>query len=103
MWPDLDKTTPEVDGIPLVELVDSCVPKTLPEHVRAEVCRNLLVSVLEYAVREENVRGHVQEQIKDVFRRYPIKYGPLSLDRPPPWSNSDRRLGETLAAGIFDG
>jgi hypothetical protein len=71
--------------------------------VRAEVCQDLLVSVLEHAVREENIRDHVQEHIKAVFRRYPIKYGPLSLDRRPPWSNSDRTLGETLAAGTFDG
>lgn len=100
VWPFM-LTAPAAteSGATLVTLVDAIVPKTLPELVRQEVCQDLLLAVLEGEVTPDQLRGSIGQYIAEVFRRYPIKYGPLSLDAPAPWGgDDDRSLLATLTA-----
>ncbi len=100
VWPFASDGLAGVDGFDLVLLVDAAVPKTLPEVVRQEVCQDLLLAVLDGTIAAQDLVGSAGEFTAAVFRRYPIKYGPLSLDAPAPWAGAGdaRTLLETLTA-----
>lgn len=96
-WPFL--TAEPTDEHTLLLAVDGAVPKTLPEHIRQDVCQDLVVAVLSGDVSIGNLQDATPKYIKQVFKQFPIKYGPLSLDMPAPWSRDDTRtLGELLAS-----
>jgi hypothetical protein len=104
VWPFLSEHAEATDGAVLVRLVDEAVPKTLPEIVRQEVCQDLLLGIVasEFPAAALGDRAFVAQQVSLVLRRYPIKYGPLSLDAPPPWDKSGPPLSSLLAAPADD-
>jgi hypothetical protein len=102
-WPFL--TSEPADEHTLLIAVDRAVPKNLPESVRQDVCQDLIVAVLSGETTLEDLQDSLGSYIKSVFRRFPVKYGPLSLDSPPPWTFRDadaRPLGVTLPARETD-
>jgi hypothetical protein len=80
----------------LVMAVDEVVPKTLPEWLRQDICQDLILLVLEGDTTVDNLRDATPEAVRAVFRMYPGKYGPLSLDKGD--SETDLTLLDTLAA-----
>jgi hypothetical protein len=81
----------------LLNLVNGAVPKSLPEQVRADICQDLIVAILSGEMEKIELQGNVKEYTRKVFKMFPTKYGPLSLDAPPPWADDGRTLAEVLA------
>jgi len=96
VWPFVPESTGNIEH-DLVAAVDAAVSKTIPEIIRQDVCQDLILAVLEGEVAMEALAGSSERYVKAVFRRYPTKYGPLSLDAPLPWSDGGRSLHDTLA------
>lgn len=95
-WPFLaEQPTDEHD---LVMVIDGLVPKTLPEMVRQDVCQDLIVSVLGGEVSLGNLQDALPKHVRQAFKLYPSKYGPISLDAPPPWDPSGRPLLEKFVS-----
>lgn len=87
------------DGHELVALVNDAVPTYWPDHVRADACQDLIVSILAGEISKDRVREHAEEYVRRVYRMHPTKYGPASLDAPL----SDEEGSGTLLDVISDG
>lgn len=85
VWPFITNVPARSDDF-LLE-VDACVPKSLPEQVRQDVCQDLIVSVLSGEISLLELQGSVKRHVQEVFKQHPMKYGPLSLDQPAPGAN----------------
>lgn len=101
VWPFLSQAATREHELLLK--VDCAVPKSLPHQMREDVCQDLIVSVLSGEVSIDQLQGSVAKHIANVFKMHPTKYGPLSLDQPPPWANGDDRpLSELLRVDPHD-
>jgi hypothetical protein len=85
------------DDHALIIAVDSLVPKGLADHTRADICQDMIVSVLSGDVLLENLRDAVPKFIKQYFKQSPSKYNHLSLDHPVPGDPYGRTVGECIA------
>jgi hypothetical protein len=85
------------DGLDLLLAINQAVPKCLGESVRAEVCQDLAVAILDGTVDLEKIDGAVPRFIRAVRRRFPVKFGPLSLDQPA-FRGSNTLLRELVRA-----
>ena len=95
VWPFITDTWG--DEHEMVRAIDQAVPKSLPEFVRQEVCQELAAAILSGDVDLPRLAAAAPVYTRLVYRRFPSKYGPLSLDRPCPWGDDDRTLGELLS------
>lgn len=92
---------PQRNGAELLLAVNEAVPRSLPEQVRAEVCQDIIVAILSGEMDLGDIRKKASEYTRKVFRLFPDRYGPLSLDEPPPWMRDGRTpLGEMLDSAI---
>ena len=82
----------------LLMAVHDAVPKGLPRGIREDVCQDLLVAILSNEFTLTELPDKIKPFITQTWRMYPGKYGPLSLDQPPPWNND----GQTLLEKISD-
>lgn len=81
--------------------VNALVPKNLPEQVRQEVCQDALVLILTSpAISDVELANSIQGLTRSVFRQFPTKYGPLSLDAPRS-GDDDRTLLDRLSADRY--
>lgn len=64
----------------MMMLVNQAVPKFLPEHIRADICQDLIVGLLSGDISADEVKGSVKTYSRKVFEMHPLKYGHLSLD-----------------------
>lgn len=97
-WPYLPEkveTVEPIDGVEMLLAVDSIVPKNLPPIIREEVCQDMVLAILEGEITREELAERRQQFIKGVFKRYPLKYGHVSLDAPM-WSDSGKTLHDVL-------
>lgn len=101
--PPLPQVWPFISGGPKDEhamllAIDAAVPRGLPEMVRQDVCQDLAVAVLTGDIDISDLVNNAGEFVKKVWRQYPLKYGPMSLDKPAPWAGEDdgRSLGDLL-------
>lgn len=85
----------------LVLKVNAVVPHGLPEDIRADVCQDIIVAVLEGKLNIDNAKDNIGEFIKNVWRLYPWKYKWLSLDQPA-FGDSSRTIGEMLSGDVGD-
>lgn len=92
------------DGKDLVALVNKFVPRGLPENIRADVCQEIIVSVLEGKLRKENIPDSVGKFIHAAFRGE--EWGGFTEDGAhlistsiPNGHGDDRTFGE--ANGIY--
>lgn len=81
----------------LLLAVESLVPKTFLADERADLCQDMIVSILTGEISLDNLRDRRGEWIKTALRNAPSKYGPLSLDAPVYLGEGkSRTLGETI-------
>lgn len=72
------------DGARLIEAVNSVVPRTFPDHMRADICQDLLLSVLEGESTIEQLKAGTSSAVRKYYKLHPGKFGPISLDAPIP-------------------
>lgn len=95
-WPYMTADDPRYNG--LIRGVNEAVPRTLCDGVRADVCQEIMVSVLTGEIDETEIASAVRSHLKNHYKKYPVKaYGVLSLDAPL-YSDRDLRLVDTLDA-----
>lgn len=80
---------------PFLIEIERIVPKTLPEHIRADVCQELSVSILSGEINEVHIPFVWRDVMKRVYKMHPGKYGPVSLDQPIR-GTEDLVLGDTI-------
>lgn len=83
--------------------VEALVPKSLPKHIRGDICQDMIVAILTGDATLENIRDAVPRYIKWFLKKEPSRYGDLSLDTPMRGSNygggtNIKTLGESIAA-----
>lgn len=64
----------EDEGKALVALANELVPRTLPEDIRADVCQELIMSILIGDITKENAREFVKSHIGRVFKSVAFKF-----------------------------
>lgn len=64
----------------LLLAVHDAVPKRLPDHIRADVCQDLIVAVLSGDISQDDLRDSSSWYVGKVIKQHPFKYGHLSLD-----------------------
>ena len=84
------------DDHELLMLVNNAAPKHVPEQMRADLCQDMIVAILSGEMDKTELEGSVKEYTKKIYQMFPTRYGPLSLDHPPPWDDTGRTLGELL-------
>lgn len=73
--------------------VRSAVPVTMPREMRDEVIQEMLLAFMEGTASLERLPADVKKALRNYWRSYPGKFGPLSLDAPV---RGGRTLGEAL-------
>lgn len=66
----------------MMMLVNNAVPRSLPDHIRADICQDLILGILEGAITVDEVKASVKSFSRKVFEMHPMKYGHISLDAP---------------------
>lgn len=95
-WPYMRGDDPRYIG--LIRAVNEAVPRTLADGIRADVCQEIMVSVLTGEIAETEIGSAVKAHLKNHYKQFPVKaYGVLSLDAPI-YSDRDLRLVDTLDA-----
>lgn len=107
-YPYLIHDPKKSDGHDLVVLANKVVPEGLPHDIRADVCQELIVSILSGHVKKENAREHVQKHINRVFRSVEFKYLQsgaglkYSMDAKIRTSeDDDRTLHDVVSDGLY--
>lgn len=67
------------EGIDLVQTINSLMPKFMPDFMRDDIRQDIMLAILE---GEELTALTVKRFVADYAKRYPQKWGPLSLDAP---------------------
>ncbi len=80
-YPYIGSDNEHADGLDLLLTIHRAVPMTLPESIRAEVCQDLAVAVLEGTVELSRLGIAIPGFLRAVQRRFPTKFGPRSLDQ----------------------
>lgn len=66
----------------IMVLVNEVVPKNYPDHIRADICQDLVVGLLAGEIDPDELRAASKDYAKKVFEMHPLKYGHISLDAP---------------------
>lgn len=77
-WPYVSSQPTEDHDLLLA--VDGLVPRGLNEQVRADICQDMIVSILSGEITLDSLRDSKPEYLKRVFKGTPSKYGHLSLE-----------------------
>ncbi len=94
-YPYLGNGTARSDDI--LEAINALVPHTLPEHIRADVCQEMIVDVFTGALALERAATEARRYIN---RAYGDSYRFVSLDAPIRGTD-DLRLIDTIADDRF--
>jgi len=94
VWPYLEGNYGDADT--LLKVVNDAIPRTVPEHMRADICQDALVAILECKVEQSALT--LKPFLSRWFKQNIIGYRPISLDMP-----SRRREGESVGQemGIY--
>lgn len=93
VWPYLrDLSNPEFR---LLRLVNDSVSRTLPEHVRADVCQEILMAVISGEISDRDVPVYVPTFTKRIWSQQSNRFRERSLDSLV--TTSGRRLVEVIA------
>lgn len=84
----------------LIEAVNAAVPRTLPEHVRSDLCQDLILAVLEGEIPLEGIQHQVKPYLTRVYRMFPVIGAPLSLDMPL-FDDGPTTLGDSIESTAF--
>lgn len=69
-------------GQDMVAKVHEAVPKMLPHSIRADICQDVIVAVLNGEIEIENLKNEIKPFISRNFKLWPGRYGIVSLDAP---------------------
>lgn len=94
-YPYLGNGTARSDDI--LEAVNAIVPHTLPEHIRADVCQEMIVDIFVGNLALDRAAAEVRRYIS---RCYGDSYRLVSLDAPIR-GTEDLRLADTIASDRF--
>jgi hypothetical protein len=83
------------DDHDLLIAVDRVIPRHVPEQMRADICQDVLVSILTGDITLDNLRDGWSSYMRKAYKTSPSKYGHLSLDAPI-FSDSTLTLAETI-------
>jgi hypothetical protein len=86
-----DAGRPEHD---LLKKVNAAVPKGLSPDLRADICQDLIVGILCGDFSEDDLALPAKEMTRRIYKMFPTKYGPVSLDAT--LGSSDLRIIDTL-------
>lgn len=94
VWPYLQGDYVGCDS--LVKVVNEVIPRSVPEHMRADICQDAVVAILSCEIPQSAVT--LKPFLTKWFKENVIGYHPLSLDQP-----SRYREGETVGheMGIY--
>lgn len=93
-----DKESPD-EGAALVKLVNSVVPGTLPEDIRADVCQDLIIGILSGDIAPGRVHDFVEEHVSKAFKVNPTRFegtGFKTSMNLPITGTDDRYLVDTV-------
>lgn len=79
----------------LLRLINAAIPQHLPPDLRADMCQDLAIGCLIGDFNKDDLHLPAKEVAKRVYRMFPTKYGPISLDAPM-FADSNVRLLDTL-------
>jgi hypothetical protein len=68
----------------LVSIVARAIPLAIPPEIRADICQELLLSVLEGELSLADLKKGVAAAVTKYNRMFPGKFGPISIDAPIP-------------------
>lgn len=83
------------------------VPTRLPPHVRDDIAQTIILALLEGSLQRDQVRGRVQQFVRDQDRMFPTKFAKfgdsalLSLDEVMVDGGTATR-GDTISRGLWD-
>ncbi len=81
------------DATGLLALVNSLVPPQVPHFIRADVCQDVILAILEGDVAAgENLTGAARKALTKVRRMHPFLFAPLSLDQEIPGTDGLRMI-----------
>jgi hypothetical protein len=81
----------------LLLAVDRLVPKGIAADVRADLCQDMIVSILTGEIAIENLRDATPQYVKRLYKEMPSKYGHLSLDTQLFYGDGESKtLGDTI-------
>ncbi|MGD9730332.1 MAG: transposase [Bradyrhizobium sp.] len=89
-------SAPKDEGAELVALVNNMVPRGLPDYIRADICQDMLVSILAGEVTAKEIGANVKGYVSKVLSDSPWKYRWVSFDVPI--GEGKRTLHEIIAA-----
>lgn len=84
----------------LLLAVHNAVPKHLPEETRADVCQDLLVSILAGEITQDQIVGNVKGYLAKIRKLHPWKYGDISLESSV-GPDDDREMGEVIIPAAY--
>jgi len=88
------------DDEKLLVTVEQMVPKSIPEQIRGDLCQDIIVGILSGEIKVETLADEIPRYVKSTFKRYPMKYGALSLDLP--LTESGFKLNDIIGGSYID-
>jgi len=76
----------------LMQLVDSVIPRGLPEFARADICQDVMVALLDGSLKLADLREGSKQYLAAYRKMFPDKFGPVSLDEAIPGTDGLRRV-----------
>lgn len=106
-YPYLAHDPKKSDGEDLVVLANKLVPKGLPHDIRADVCQELIISILSGEITRDQAHDHVHKHIGRVFKSVEFKFTPagykFSMDAKISGfdPDDDRSLHDVVSDGLY--
>ena len=94
-YPYIAEGTVSVDR--LMMEVNDAVPRHLPDHVRADVCQEMLAALLGQEIVASDIRGQVKNYLRRHYQSYSDRFRFASLDAVLPGTDNLRYL-DTIAS-----
>ena len=98
-WPYMKANDPRYEGV--IRDVNEAVPRTIADETRADICQEIVVSVLVGEITREQIKSAVQLHMRRHYKLFPTKgYQTVSLDAPIRSSGHDGQ--ERLLIDLID-
>lgn len=79
VWPYIREINSENE---LLMWVSAAVPRSLPDHIRADICQDILLDILEGKIAIQELAQNVSAAIRRTRKRTEMPFGMISLDAP---------------------
>lgn len=88
-WPYIAEASPEDKASQLLLTVHQAVPHGLPMELRADICQDIVIAILNGELKETDIQVNLKNFIKKGYKNFGSNYGNISLDAP--LSDDDER------------